>query len=816
MIEGVGYDPGAPGGDDPGAGFWWGENLVGSTIEPVVLKDQSKLVYSPHVYGPSVYLQNYFKAQNFPKNMPGVWESHFALAQKATKRPIVIGEIGGKYTDLDRMWQDWAIPYALQRGFGLFYFALNPDSTDTGGLVEKGWIEPTKEDSPEFLKLKALAHYPSSDVFALCPACAPKDVIVYPPPVAKPPPPPPPAKSPPPGKPSSPPRQDTPRRNSHSPPPPPPPQPMPPPPRPKRFEFYLERAHGDDDVPHPVESHTPPPDHDDEDDEPIPPWEESTEEPTEDPAAANAQDSYDSYDEEETEEGIPSTLAYPLIIIAGIAFFILKSYYERSQDAKLRARALLSSRDDADESDAGGEDVHASDRPQACASRGRASRARTQPHTPSESDEDDAPDNDAESQVNSVRSDSESGMGCSESGQEDQHSDAHTELTTSDAQRSGVAESESWLGCSVRTHSLSTAKFNDIEGVVMSHVETNMGIRWNIRCANGDCLSLKADNLMLVNDSPSSQAGSATNASGSRAGSRAPSAVNGTGSETGARGSRAGSQVGSQAASQTESPATGGQIQAAQQAPVLLTPGSPAPASATAAPTTNSCVPAVLPAPLLLAPSAPPNAGAVPAPPAAQPAPLLLAPSAPASAIARPATHSVPQSPLLLSPINQAPTPSHSPAPAGREPAPLLLSPRTPAAVPTSAPVPTFTPIPTSTPGLAPAPVAQQAPLLLSPRAPSSMPAPTLAPVRQQAPLLLSPRTAASAPAPAPAPAVKQAPLLLSPRNPPPAPVPALKQAPLMLAPTPTSIAAAATATPSPGENQFTAGSTLNDDIERL
>lgn len=49
FVEGVGYDPGAPHGDDPGAGIWWGENLVGTRVVQVHLKNQDKLVYSPHV-----------------------------------------------------------------------------------------------------------------------------------------------------------------------------------------------------------------------------------------------------------------------------------------------------------------------------------------------------------------------------------------------------------------------------------------------------------------------------------------------------------------------------------------------------------------------------------------------------------------------------------------------------------------------------------------------------------------------------------------------------------------------------------------------
>ena len=169
-VEGVGYDPGAPGGDDPGAGFWWGENLVGVHVAPVKLQRPNKLVYSPHVYGPSVYMQKYFLERSFPGNMPGIWQQHFAFAQRETGVPIVIGEIGGRYTDRDRQWQDWALTYAAEQGFSLFYFALNPDSEDTGGLLKAGWELPEEGDA-EADKLAALAKLPSTDIFAVCPSC---------------------------------------------------------------------------------------------------------------------------------------------------------------------------------------------------------------------------------------------------------------------------------------------------------------------------------------------------------------------------------------------------------------------------------------------------------------------------------------------------------------------------------------------------------------------------------------------------------------------------------------------------------------------
>ena len=53
QVEGVADSPGAFG--ESNAGTFWGENLKGATKHPVQLSDPTKLVYSPHVYGPAVY-----------------------------------------------------------------------------------------------------------------------------------------------------------------------------------------------------------------------------------------------------------------------------------------------------------------------------------------------------------------------------------------------------------------------------------------------------------------------------------------------------------------------------------------------------------------------------------------------------------------------------------------------------------------------------------------------------------------------------------------------------------------------------------------
>ena len=216
FVEGINY--GAPGDGGVDNGYWWGENLVGALFAPIKLNDQSKLVYAPHTYGPSTYMQKYFKVNNFPDNMPEVWTDHFIAAKEATGQPIVIGEMGGDGKGLDMTWQRKAMEYFPTQDIGVFYFCLNPSSDDTGGVLDKDWRTPVKE------KLDVLALLPSTDVGPL------RDQALgrYPPPSPPPPPAPPPSPPPPPPSPAP-----TPPPPPAGPPvPKPPPLPPPPPPKP--------------------------------------------------------------------------------------------------------------------------------------------------------------------------------------------------------------------------------------------------------------------------------------------------------------------------------------------------------------------------------------------------------------------------------------------------------------------------------------------------------------------------------------------------------------------------------------------------------
>jgi endoglucanase len=131
FVEGVG------GNGYTGPAVFYGENLTGIAIWPMDLP-ASRLVYSPHVYGPGVFEQSYFAAADFPGNMPAIWDEHFGYLFES--HAVVTGEFGGFYTGDDRIWQDAFVEYLSGKDApGFFYWCLNPNSGDTGGLLQDDW-----------------------------------------------------------------------------------------------------------------------------------------------------------------------------------------------------------------------------------------------------------------------------------------------------------------------------------------------------------------------------------------------------------------------------------------------------------------------------------------------------------------------------------------------------------------------------------------------------------------------------------------------------------------------------------------------------
>ncbi len=118
---------------------FWGENLYPFKSKPLNIP-RSRLVLSPHTYGPSVYAEHvYFKDQSFPNNMPGVWDEHFGFLRDLGY-PVAVGEFGGRLQGKDAEWQIAFISYLRQRNIRhFFYWSLNPDSGDTGGILLDDW-----------------------------------------------------------------------------------------------------------------------------------------------------------------------------------------------------------------------------------------------------------------------------------------------------------------------------------------------------------------------------------------------------------------------------------------------------------------------------------------------------------------------------------------------------------------------------------------------------------------------------------------------------------------------------------------------------
>lgn len=121
---------------------WWGGNLEPVNCFPSEIP-KNRLVFSPHVYGPDVYAQNYFDEANFPHNMTAIWDTHFGYLLKEGYS-VIFGEFGGKYghggNEKDKIWQNALVDYMLATGItDFFYWSWNPNSGDTGGILQDDW-----------------------------------------------------------------------------------------------------------------------------------------------------------------------------------------------------------------------------------------------------------------------------------------------------------------------------------------------------------------------------------------------------------------------------------------------------------------------------------------------------------------------------------------------------------------------------------------------------------------------------------------------------------------------------------------------------
>lgn len=131
--------------------YWWGGNLEGVADAPVQLKVPHQVVYSPHDYPPEVYNLSYFSAPDYPDNLPGIWEAHWGYIAKEGIAPLWLGEFGTQLANtVDQQWLSSLVTYlgSGAQGISWAYWCLNPDSGDTGGILQNDWatVNQNKQD----------------------------------------------------------------------------------------------------------------------------------------------------------------------------------------------------------------------------------------------------------------------------------------------------------------------------------------------------------------------------------------------------------------------------------------------------------------------------------------------------------------------------------------------------------------------------------------------------------------------------------------------------------------------------------------------
>lgn len=122
---------------------------MGAKEHPVRLNLPHRLVYSAHEYPGTVYPQPWFSDPRYPNNLPAVWDKYWGYLVQENIAPVLIGEFGTRYeTEKDRQWLQAFQGYIRQNHLSWTFWSLNPDSGDTGGLLQDDWtsIQQPKQD----------------------------------------------------------------------------------------------------------------------------------------------------------------------------------------------------------------------------------------------------------------------------------------------------------------------------------------------------------------------------------------------------------------------------------------------------------------------------------------------------------------------------------------------------------------------------------------------------------------------------------------------------------------------------------------------
>ena len=138
----------APADKSPWYPAWWGGNLRGVKDNPVVPESgTSQIVYSPHDYGKSVYNQTWFQKDFTTQTLlDDYWYDTWAYINDQDIAPLLIGEWGGHMDGGDNQkWMELLRDYMIDNHINHTFWCLNPNSGDTGGLLDSQFGEWDKD-----------------------------------------------------------------------------------------------------------------------------------------------------------------------------------------------------------------------------------------------------------------------------------------------------------------------------------------------------------------------------------------------------------------------------------------------------------------------------------------------------------------------------------------------------------------------------------------------------------------------------------------------------------------------------------------------
>ncbi len=122
---------------------WWGGNLRLAGELPVeVAGHNDQIMYSPHDYGPAVYMQPWFKDGNFTRESleRDVWGPNWLYLHDEGISPLLLGEWGGFMDGGDNQkWMEAIRDEIVMKGLHHTFWCINPNSGDTGGLLGYDW-----------------------------------------------------------------------------------------------------------------------------------------------------------------------------------------------------------------------------------------------------------------------------------------------------------------------------------------------------------------------------------------------------------------------------------------------------------------------------------------------------------------------------------------------------------------------------------------------------------------------------------------------------------------------------------------------------